>query len=77
MDLKAYFYSIHALRLNSSISLVKRSYAFRKRILFILEEARVLHQSTRVKFRFKHFKALSSLALEHFYSTITAPFLFI
>jgi len=28
IDLKAYFYSIRILRLNSSISLVKRLYAF-------------------------------------------------
>jgi hypothetical protein len=77
IDLKAHFYSIRVLGLNSSISLAKRSCAFRKRILFILEEARVLRQSTRVKFRFKHFKALLSLALEHFCSTITALFLFV
>jgi hypothetical protein len=46
IDLKAYFYSIRILGLNLSISLAKRLYAFRKRILFILEEARVLRQST-------------------------------
>ena len=77
IDLKAHFHSIHVLRLNSSISLAKHLYTFRKRILSMSEKARVLHQFTRVKFHFKHFKALSSLALKHFYSTITAPFLFI
>ena len=46
IDLKAYFHSIRVLGLNSSISLAKRLCAFQKRILFILEEARVLHQST-------------------------------
>ena len=77
IDLKAHFHSIRVLGLNSSMSLAKRSCAFRKRILSMSEEACVSRQSTRVKFRFEHFKALSSLALEHFCSTITAPFSFI
>jgi hypothetical protein len=77
IDLKAYFHNIRVLGLNLSISLAKCLYAFQKQILSILEEARVSRQSTRVKFRFKHFKALSSLALKHFYSTITVLFLFI
>ena len=46
IDLKAHFYSIRVLGLNLFISLAKRSCAFRKRILFILEEVRVLRQST-------------------------------
>ena len=77
IDLKAHFYNICVFRLNLSISLVKRSCAFQKRILSILKEVYISRQSTRVKFRFKHFKALSSLALKYFYFTITAPFLFI
>ena len=77
IDLKVYFYSICVLGLNLFINLVKHLYAFWKWILSILKEIRVLCQSTWVKFRFKHFKALLSLALKYFYSTITALFLFI
>ena len=77
IDLKAYFHSICVFGLNLSISLAKRSCAFQKRILSMSEEARVSRQAMQVKFHFEHFKALSSLALEHFCSTITALFLFI
>jgi hypothetical protein len=77
IDLKAYFYSIYVFRLNLFINLAKHLCAFQKRILSMLKEVYILYQSTQVKFRFKHFKALLSLALKHFYSTITAPFLFI
>jgi hypothetical protein len=46
IDLKAHFHSIRVLGLNLFISLAKRLYAFQKRILSILEEARVSRQST-------------------------------
>jgi hypothetical protein len=77
INLKAYFYSICVFGLNLSISLVKCLYMFQKQILSILEEVRVLCQLSQIKFCFKHFKTLLSLALEYFYSTITVLFLFI
>jgi hypothetical protein len=46
IDLKDYFYSIRVVGLNLFMSLAKHLYAFQKRILSILEEVRVLYQST-------------------------------